>query len=295
MKRQLSGLLRTTGVPIFLRSRHELSTEDVKSSASYLVGRRESAGRRLILPALFLGSLVVIWQIVVVWRQTPRWLMPSPSDIVKAFFESADLIRHHAGITVLEIAMGFTIALILGIAVAVTSHLFTVVRRTVYPLLVISQSVPVIVMAPLLVIWFGFGLTPKIALIVLVCFFPICISFLDGLRAADSEVLSLLKAMGANRWQLFRIGRLPSALPSLAAGAKIAAAYSVIGAVIVEWLGASRGLGVFLIRSQNSFRADRAFVVIVLVSLLAIGLFVLVDVIARWSMPWCYTQQRRDG
>ena len=254
-------------------------------------GRPETAFGRSLPPALLLLSLVATWQVVVVWRQTPRWLVPSPADIFSAFVESADLIRHHASITLIEIAAGFSIALFLGIALAVASHLFSLVGRTVYPLLVITQSVPVILLAPLLVIWFGFGLTPKITLIVLICFFPICVSFLDGLRAADSEILNLLRAMGASRWQMFRIGRLPAALPSLAAGAKIAATYSVIGAVIVEWLGASRGLGVFLIRSQNSFRADRAFVVIFLVSALAIGLFISIDLLARWSMPWHYTQK----
>ncbi len=267
------------------KTRNQNSDETTKS------GRRGTRLGQTILPAILLIALVATWQVVVEWRQTPRWLMPSPADIVSAFFESSDLIRHHANITLVEIAAGFGIALVFGVAIAVTSHLFSIVRRTVYPLLVISQSIPVIVLAPLLVIWFGFGITPKIALIVLVCFFPICISFLDGLRAADSEILNLLKVMGASKWQLFRIGRLPAAMPSLAAGAKIAATYSVIGAIIVEWLGASRGLGVFLIRSQNSFRADRAFVVIVLVSALAVGLFIFIDLLARWSMPWHYARR----
>ena len=267
------------------------SVEGGVSGKLVQAGRRQPRLGATLLPGILLLSLIATWQIVVEWRETPRWLLPSPADIVKAFIESMDLIWHHADITLIEVASGFSIALALGIATAVASHMFSIIWRTIYPLLVISQSVPVIVLAPLLVIWFGFGITPKIALIVLVCFFPICISFLDGLRAADSEILNLLKVMGASKWQMFRIGRLPAALPSLAAGAKIAATYSVIGAVIVEWLGASRGLGVFLIRSQNSFRADRAFVVIVLVSALAIGLFVLIDLLARWLMPWHYSRK----
>ncbi len=265
--------------------------KDRVSGKPVRTGRRHPAFGAALLPGILLVALIATWQIVVEWRETPRWLLPSPADIVKAFIESADLIWRHADITLIEVGSGFGIALVLGIATAVASHMFSIIWRTIYPLLVISQSVPVIVLAPLLVIWFGFGITPKIALIVLVCFFPICISFLDGLRAADGEILNLLKVMGASKWQMFRIGRLPAALPSLAAGAKIAATYSVIGAVIVEWLGASRGLGVFLIRSQNSFRADRAFVVIVLVSALAIGLFVFIDLLARWSMPWHYSRR----
>ena len=268
------------------------------TQTSYRLGRPHRLNPKLsevLIPACLLLALIATWQGIVAWQQTPRWLVPSPVDIVKAFFESADLIRHHSSITLIEIVSGLGIAFVLGIAIALISHLHALTRRIVYPLLVISQSIPVIVLAPLLVIWFGFGIAPKIVLIVLVCFFPVCISFLDGLRAADSETLNLLRVMGANRWQMFRIGHLPAALPSLAAGTKIAATYSVIGAVIVEWLGASRGLGVFLIRSQNSFRADRAFVVIVLVSTLAIGLFICIDLVARWSMPWHYIREEIEG
>ena len=244
--------------------------------------------RRLVPATSTFVAILALWQVAVELRDTPRWLLPSPLDIARAMVDSADLLWYHAGITLLEMAMGFAIALALGVAVAVASHLSDAVRRTVYPLLVVSQSVPVIVLAPLLVIWFGFGIAPKVALIVLVCFFPICVSFLDGLRAADSEILQLLRAMGANRWQMFRIGRLPAALPALASGSKIAATYSVIGAVIAEWLGASQGLGVFLIRSQNSFRADRALAVIVIVSAIAIAAYLTIDIIARLLMPWSF-------
>lgn len=263
------------------------------SRAWSLIGSR----RRLrgAVPALItIMAILVVWQIAVELRDTPRWLLPSPIDISIAMIDSAGLLRTHVGITLLEIALGFAIALVLGVAVAVTSHLSGAIRKSVYPLLVVSQSIPVIVLAPLLVIWFGFGIAPKVALIVLVCFFPICVSFLDGLQTADSEILQLLRAMGANRWQMFRIGRLPAALPALASGSKIAATYSVVGAVIAEWLGASQGLGVFLIRSQNSFRADRAMAVIVIVSFIAISAYLLIELLARLSMPWHYGQQGSD-
>ena len=255
--------------------------------------RKGGRSRRLAPALVTFAAILAVWQIMVEWRDTPRWLLPSPLDIGRAMVESADLLWSHAGITLLEMALGFTIALALGVTVAVASHLSDAIRRTVYPLLVVSQSVPVIVLAPLLVIWFGFGSAPKVALIVLVCFFPICVSFLDGLRAADNEILQLLRAMGANRWQMFRIGRLPAALPALASGSKIAATYAVIGAVIAEWLGASQGLGVFLIRSQNSFRADRALAVIVVVSVIAIAAYLTIEIIARLSMPWSY--QENEG
>lgn len=236
--------------------------------------------------------LMILWELVVEWQDTPRWLLPSPVDIGIAMIDSAGLLMTHAGISIIEMGLGFVIALSFGILVAVLCHLSETIRRSVYPLLVISQSIPVIVLAPLLVIWFGFGIAPKIALIVLVCFFPICVSFLGGLQTADNEILTLLRAMGASRWQLFRIGTLPAALPALASGSKIAATYAVIGAIIAEWLGASKGLGVFLIRSQNSFRADRAMAVIVIVSIIAIAAYLFIELLARYSMPWHYTQQR---
>jgi len=235
--------------------------------------------------------LIILWELVVEWQDTPRWLLPSPVDIGIAMIDSAGLLMTHAGISIIEMSLGFVIALSLGVLVAVLSHLSETIRRSIYPLLVISQSIPVIVLAPLLVIWFGFGIAPKIALIVLVCFFPICVSFLGGLQTADNEILTLLRAMGASRWQLFRIGTLPAALPALASGSKISATYAVIGAIIAEWLGASKGLGVFLIRSQNSFRADRAMAVIVIVSLIAIAAYLFIELLARYSMPWHYRQQ----
>ena len=250
--------------------------------------------RQAVPAVLTMVAILAVWQIAVDWRNTPRWLLPSPVDIGVAMIESRGLLMKHLSITLLEMGLGFTIALALGVAVAVASHLSGPIRRSVYPLLVVSQSIPVIVLAPLLVIWFGFGIAPKVALIVLICFFPICVSFLDGLQTADSEILQLLRAMGASRWQMFRIGRLPAALPALASGSKIAATYSVIGAVIAEWLGASQGLGVFLIRSQNSFRADRALAVIVIVSAIAISAYLLIELLARLSMPWHYGQQRSE-
>ena len=149
---------------------------------------------RQAVPALLtMLAILVVWQITVEWRNTPRWLLPSPLDIAIAMIDSAGLLRVHIGITLLEMGLGFSIALTLGVLVAVAGHLSGSVRRSVSPLLVVSQSVPVIVLAPLLVIWFGFGIAPKVALVVLVCFFPICVSFLDGLQAADRLRTALLR------------------------------------------------------------------------------------------------------
>ncbi|MCY3693672.1 MAG: ABC transporter permease [Chloroflexi bacterium] len=230
--------------------------------------------------------ILAFWQFFVTWREVPRWLLPSPLDIAAAFVDSADLMGYHIPVTLLVMAAGFTISLLLGTTVATVCHLFGPVRRAVYPLLVTSQSVPFIIIAPLLVIWFGFGLAPKLVLVTLVCAFPITVTFLEGLRSADHEALDLLRSMGASRWDQFRLVQLPPALAALAAGAKIAATYAVIGALIAEWLGASRGLGVFLIRSMNSFRADRALAAIVIVILIALTAWATIELLTRWAMPW---------
>ena len=230
--------------------------------------------------------LLGFWQFFVTWREVPRWLLPSPLAIARAFVDSADLIAHHIPVTLLVMAVGFATSLLVGTAVATLCHLFVPVRRAVYPLLVTSQSVPFIIVAPLLVIWFGFGLAPKLVLVTLVCAFPITVTFLEGLRSADHEALDLLRSMGAGRWDQFRFVQLPPALAALAAGAKIAATYAVIGALIAEWLGASRGLGVFLIRSMNSFRADRALAAIVIVVAIALAAWAAIELLTRWAMPW---------
>ncbi len=231
-------------------------------------------------------GLLVAWEFFVFWREIPRWLLPSPRAIGSALIDSADLIAHHLPVTLMVMAIGFTASIAIGVTVATACHLFDPVRRAIYPLLVTSQSVPFIIVAPLLVIWFGFGLLPKLVLVTLVCTFPITVTFLEGLRSADHEAIDLLTAMGANRWDRFRFIQLPAALSALAAGAKIAATYAVIGALIAEWLGASRGLGVFLIRSMNSFRADRAMAAIVIVIAIALAAWMGIELLTRWAMPW---------
>lgn len=235
---------------------------------------------------LLVLAILAFWQFFVTWRQVPRWLLPSPADIAIALVDSAELIAYHIPLTLLVMGVGFFSSLLIGTAVASVCHLSAPVRRAIYPLLVTSQSVPFIIVAPLLVIWFGFGLLPKLVLVTLVCAFPITVTFLGGLRSADHEAGDLLRAMGASAWDQFRLVQLPPALAGLAAGAKIAATYAVIGALIAEWLGASRGLGVFLIRSMNSFRADRALAAIVIVIAIALLAWAAIELLTRRAMPW---------
>jgi ABC-type nitrate/sulfonate/bicarbonate transport system permease component len=192
----------------------------------------------------------------------------------------------------LETMIGLTIATILGVLIAAAIDLSSVVRRALYPLLVASQTVQILAIAPLLIIWFGFGMLPKVLIVVLICFFPLAVNTADGLASADPDYVSLLRAMGADRKQVWRLVRFPAALPAFFTGLRIAVTYSVVGATIGEWVGGSEGLGLYMLRSKNALATDQVFVGIVLTSMLSIALFLLVYVIERALLPWYYSSER---
>jgi ABC-type nitrate/sulfonate/bicarbonate transport system permease component len=192
----------------------------------------------------------------------------------------------HLRTTLTEAAIGLVIAATLGAAVALVMASSGLARRVVYPLVVISQNVPMIVLAPLMVIWFGFGMLPKVLIVALVGFFPIAVGMTEALLRADPEMIELVRSMGASRWQVLRTVRLPGALPAFFAGLRISATYAIFGAVIGEWVGASSGLGLFITRSQRAYRTDQVFVAVIVIAALSIGLFYIVGFVARLVMPW---------
>ena len=242
---------------------------------------------------MILMSLVV-WQGATVIWDIQKWLLPSPVQIGKAAVEARGLLGPHVWQTAKETLLGFAAALGVGILLALVIDFSTTLRRAIYPLLVVSQTIPTIAIAPLLVIWLGYGIWPKIIVIGLICFFPIVVSLADGLRAADPDLIALLQAMGATRRDVFVKVRLPGAMPAFFSGVKIAITYSVIGAIMGEWVGASRGLGIFMLRATNSFRTDWVFVAIGITAFLSIVLFLLVVVLERILLPWYYTAEREE-
>ena len=193
-----------------------------------------------------------------------------------------------------EALAGLVIAATIGVALATVIAGIPLVRRVVYPLLIVSQTIPIVVLAPLLIIWFGFGLTPKVVVVALVGFFPIVVSTVDGLTGADRDMVGLVRSMGANRARLLRYVLIPAATPAFFAGLKIAAAYAVVAAIFGEWVGAQSGLGLFITRSRTAFRTDRVFVGIVVTALLSIALFMAVQVLARLASPWMYVSERKE-
>ena len=235
---------------------------------------------------LLIAGLLAIWELVSRATEMPPWLLPAPSDIAASFGEAAPVLGPHMAATMTAAAAGYALALASAVVLAAAIDRWGLARRAVYPLLVASQTVPTFALAPLLAIWFGFGLLPKVLVVALVCFFPIVVATVGGLRAADKEMLDLVRGMGASDRQLFFKVRLPAAVPSVISGMKIAATYSVIGAVIAEWTGASQGLGLYLLRASNSFQTDQVFAVIAVIAVLSIGLFVCVELVGRTIAPW---------
>ena len=181
---------------------------------------------------------------------------------------------------------GLFLAIILALPLSVLMHKFGLLKRTLYPLLVISQTIPIIALAPLLMIWFGLGITPKIFVVALVCFFPLALNITEGLENVDPELLELMNVIRAGPWLVFRDVQLPAVLPYLFSGLKIAATYSVMAAVIGEWLGASYGLGIYMTRVMHSYNTAGLFASILLVVSLSLFIFIAVGIMERFLSPW---------
>lgn len=249
---------------------------------------------RLGPPALLVAILLGAWEAYCRIAAVSPIVLPAPSRIVEQLWLfRADAIRHSLP-TLEETFVGLGLSIGLSIGAAVLMDRFVTVRRAVGPILVASQTVPVVAIAPLLVLWFGFGLAPKILMVVLVTFFPVTIALLDGLAAATGEATDLLRSMGATRRQIFRKLRWPAALPSLFTGLRIAVTYAVIGAVFGEYVGAYEGLGIWMQLSQNAFRTDLVFAAVLLTAALSVALFTAVIVVERLTIPWYAASRRGD-
>jgi ABC-type nitrate/sulfonate/bicarbonate transport system permease component len=237
-------------------------------------------------PLLLILALVLGWELLVRWWAIPNWLLPPPSQIPVSLLHSLPILRGHVLATLQVTILGFGLALVASFILAIALDGSALLRRALYPLLVASQTVPIVAIAPLLVVGLGFGILPKVLVVALVTFFPIVVNTVDGLQAADGDRVRLLQAMNANYWQLLWLLRLPAALPAIFTGIKIAVTYSVIGAVLAEWIGASTGLGVYIARSLRAFRTDQVFVAALVTSLLTITLFTCTAALERWLIPW---------
>ncbi len=246
-------------------------------------------------PALLAILLLLLaWGLVSASGLVPRYMLPSPLDVLRAFGQDLGLLAENAAITLQEAFYGLALGVALGFAFAVLMDRFHWLYRAFYPLLIITQTVPPVAVAPLLVLWFGYEMTPKIILIVIVTFFPVTVGLLDGYRAVDQDSISLLRSMGAGKWQVFRYIKFPAALPQFFSGLRIAAAYAVVGAVISEWLGGFGGLGVYMTRVKKAYAFDKMFAVIFLISAISLALMKLVDALQERTMPYLRLDHQDD-
>lgn len=249
--------------------------------------------RRRNIPAFIaVAALLILWQGVSMLGLVPAFMLPSPVEVVRAFVRELPLLWENSLITLQEAFIGLVLGVAFGFLVAVLMDAFEVLYRAFYPLLIITQTVPTVAIAPLLVLWFGYEMTPKIILIVISTFFPVTVGLLDGFRSADRDAIGLLRSMGATRVQIFRHIKFPSALPQLFSGLRIAAAYSVVGAVISEWLGGFGGLGVYMTRVKKAFAFDKMFAVIFLISGISLGLMSLVEYAEKKCMPYRHLDKK---
>ncbi|WP_347239759.1 ABC transporter permease [Polycladospora coralii] len=229
---------------------------------------------------------LLLWEAIVILFAIETWLLPSPYDILRETWEIRDRIFENLRSTFTISIFGLMSGLVLGVGIATVLYLIPFLQRIFYPFILISQNIPLIALAPLLVMWFGFGVGPKITIVMLICFFPIVVSTLDGFTQTDPTLQTYLKMAGASRWQRFIKLEWPSALPSFFSGLKLSATYSVMGAVISEWLGSQKGLGVLLTLSSKSFRTDRVFVAITFIVILSICFFIIISWIERFILHW---------
>lgn len=238
------------------------------------------------IPLAFLASIIVIWQFSVDRGLIARYILPSPWDVITTCFEIFPEIRIHVYTTLQEAMIGLFVAILLALLLSVLMDSFSVIKKALQPLLVVSQTIPIMVLAPLFVMWFGFGIFPKIIVVILVCFFPIVVNLLEGLSSLDTDLLNLLKSMKASRWQIFYLAKFPASLGSFFSGIKIGATYSIIGAVIGEWMGGKAGLGVYMTRVRQSFALDKVFAAILIIVVLSMLLFKMIEMIQFLVLPW---------
>lgn len=247
------------------------------------------------LRGVILGLAVfALWELAVRLARVPRWLLPGPGAILRAAYETAGPLALHTLQTLKAAALGTLVSIAAGVSFGLLIHALPVLRLNLYPLLVASQSVPTLVIAPLLTLWFGFGILPKVILVGLACFFPVTVGAIDGLGAADPELIALARAMDARPARIFRHIRWPAALPSVFTGLRVALTYAVIATVVAEWMGAEAGLGVYLTRSSHSYLTERVFAAVFVISGLSLSLFWGINRLAARLLPWAAGNGRPD-
>lgn len=242
--------------------------------------------------AAALCLLILLWKFLYQSGAVPAYMLPSPIQVVKALFTDLPTILRHAVVTLQEAFYGLCIGVVLAFVMATLMDHFRILNKALYPIMIITQTIPTIAIAPLLVLWMGFYMAPKITLVVITTFFPITVGLLDGYKSVDKDSIDLMRAMGASKVQIFFHVKLPAALPQFFSGLKISASYAVVGAVISEWLGGFEGLGVYMTRVSKAYAFDKMFAVIIFIVIISLLLMFTVNLIKTISLPWLRVEKK---
>lgn len=254
--------------------------------------RLQSIARKHI--SLLLGIFILVfWQIAAILNMLPKFIIPSPFEIAYSFYRDSALLVTHTGHSLKVAFLGLGTGILVALILALIMDSFKILNDAIYPFLVISQTIPTIAIAPILLLWLGYGLLPKIVLIVLTTAFPIVISILEGFRNTDKDMLILLRLMKASKWQILKHVKIPTALPYFYSGLKVSVSYAFITAVVSEWLGGFEGLGVYMIRAKKLFQYDTMFAIIILVSIISLVSMKLVAISEKKIIKWKYLGEKK--
>ncbi|NLM04169.1 MAG: ABC transporter permease [Clostridiales bacterium] len=248
--------------------------------------------KEIILPTCVIFILILLWEGFVHLANIPLYVLPAPSRVIMTFLQEFPILYDHALITLWETFVGIIIATVLAILLAIVMDAFNLFRMAIYPILVVSQTVPIIILAPLFIIYLGFGMAPKILTVVLMCFFPITISFADGMAQIDNNQINLVRSFGAKWYQVYSIVKIPGAMISLFSGLRVAATYSVTGAVVGEWLSSNKGLGYYMLRAKNGFMMDKVFACILAIVFLSLFMNGIVKLFEYLFLPHMRNQKK---
>jgi ABC-type nitrate/sulfonate/bicarbonate transport system permease component len=241
-----------------------------------------------VIAAVLVLALLAGWEASTRLGGIDEIVLPAPSAILTALYDDRALLWSNFTVTAGEIGLGMLVALVLGLLCAIAIHFSAILRRALYPLLVGSQTIPIVLVAPLLVAWWGFGLAPKLAIVALVCFFPVVVPTLDALDRVDGDLRKLMRTLGASRWQTFRMVDAPAALPGVLTGAKLSVAIASIAAILAELAGSDSGLGNLMLKAIPNFETARAFAAVLILSVFSVVLFGLLALAERRLLPWAH-------
>jgi putative hydroxymethylpyrimidine transport system permease protein len=266
----------------------QLSEEDLLVPADRpTLGRRlRSMSRKYLSAVALMVALLVAWELIVRLGHVPEYLLPAPTQILADLRTDWVILWPAMLVTLKEVLIGFVIATVAGVGLAVVLHLYGPLRRAVYPILIGSQTIPIVVLAPILVILLGYGILPKLVIVALICFFPIVVNGIDGLRAVDDDFIRMMYTLDATRLGIFRRVEFPGALPSFFSGMRIAATFAAIGAVFGEWSGSNAGLGYVMLEATPNLLTARIFAAILMLTVISLVLFGLVSLLERIAVPW---------